>query len=122
MASDGCHKCFLLIRKFKIKLLAREGEDGVGLALADEGERAGDERACGKGFKGGGVGIEAARLGIGVDCANDRGIEGGIALLLGGEGEHGTQIAVSYAEAQRGHTHLDSKLCRVAGKYALDLA
>ncbi len=93
-------RLLILLNKFGTEALAREGEDGVGLTFTGEGERAGDKGAGGKGFEGGGVGIDAARCGVCLDGADDGRIEGEVALLLGGEGKYGTQVAVGDAETQ----------------------
>ena len=93
-------RLLILLNKFGTEALAREGEDGVGLTFTGEGERACDEGACGKGFEGGGVGVEGASGGVCLCGADDGRIEGEVALLLGGEGKYGTQVAVGDAEAQ----------------------
>ena len=93
-------RLLILLNKFGTEALARKGEDGICLALTCEGERACDEGAGGKGFEGGGIGVDGASGGVCLCGANDGRIEGEVALLLGGEGKYGTQVAVGDAEAQ----------------------
>ena len=103
-------RLLILLIELGAEALACEGEDRVGLTFTCEGERAGDKGAGGKGFEGGGVGIEGVGGGVGIDGTDDGRIEGEVALLLGGEGKDGTQIAVGNAEAQGCHAHLYSEL------------
>ena len=57
-------RLLILLNKFGTEAPAREGEDGVGLTFTGEGERAGDKGAGGKGFEGGGIGVEGASGGV----------------------------------------------------------
>ena len=93
-------RLLILLIELGAEALACEGEDRVGLTFTCEGERACDEGAGGKGFEGGGVGVEGARGGVCLCGADNGGVEGEVALLLGGEGKYGTQVAIGDAEAQ----------------------
>ena len=52
-------RLLILLIELGTEALAREGEDRVGLTFTGEGERACDKGASGKGFEGGGIGIES---------------------------------------------------------------